>query len=105
MTPSRAAAGLCIVLAIPAGVWLRYELGYLGPWSRSIALHHWPRIVPELVALLLVLYAGLYRALLATGLGRVGRKLEAEERALERGSGYDRDLTDALAIERDAGGI
>ncbi len=102
MTPWSAALGVTIALAA-AGFWLaRQRLDYLAPYAGQLLEAHAPRLAAELGFALATLYCGLYRLASAASLGRVGRKLEVERRALERGSGYDADL--AASLERDRSG-
>jgi len=100
--PWRAAAGTTIAAAA-AGGWLASQrLDYLAPYASQLLQAHGPRLVAEAGLAVATLFCGLYRLAMAAGLNRVGRKLEAEQRALERGAGYDAEL--ASALERDRAG-
>lgn len=57
----------------------------------------------ELGLAALTLFRAVYRMASLAGLSRVGRKLDVEERALERGDGYDASLAESL--ERDRSGV
>ncbi|MXY16100.1 MAG: hypothetical protein F4057_07195 [Acidobacteria bacterium] len=102
MLPWRAAAGTTIAAAAAAGWLASKRLDYLAPYFGQLLQAHAPRLLGEALLLLATVFCGLYRLAAGLGLSRVGRKLEAERRALERGSGYDSEL--ASALERDRAG-
>ena len=100
MLPWRAAAGTTIA-ASAAGGWLAAErLDYLAPYASQLLEAHAPRLLGEAGLALATLYCVLYRLASAAGLNRVGRKIEAGQRALERGAGYDSELAEALERDR-----
>lgn len=102
MLPWRAAAGTTVA-ASAAGFWLaREQLEYLAPYAGQLLEAHGPRLAGELSLAAATLFCGLYRLASMAGLSRVGRKLEVEKRALERGAGYDAEL--AASLERDRSG-
>ena len=99
MLPWRAAAGTTIAAAAGGGWLAAQRLDYLAPYASQLLQAHGPRLLGEAALALATLYCGIYQLASLAGLNRVGRKLEAEQRALERGAGYDSEL--AAALERD----
>ena len=102
MIPWRVAAGTTLAACAGAFWFARSELPYLLPYAGQLAAAHGARIAVELTLAVATLYCGLYRLASLAGLSRVGRKLEVEQRALERGAGYDPTLAESL--ERDRSG-
>ena len=100
MLPWRAAAGTTLA-ACAGAFWLaREELSYLAPYAGQLLEAHAPRLAAELALAAATLYCGCYRLASLAGLSRVGRKLDVEQRALERGAGYDSSLAESLARDR-----
>ena len=102
MTPWRFALGLTLAACGLVFWWAKSELAYLTPYAGMLAASHGPRLAGEATLAVVTLFCLLYRVGMAAGLSRVGRKIDAEQRALARGAGYDPDL--AASLERDRAG-
>ena len=102
MIPWRFAADATVAECAGAFWFAKSQLAYLVPYAGQLFEAYGPRLAAELALAAATLYCGLYRRALLAGLSRFGRKLEVEERALERGAGYDASLSESL--ERDRSG-
>lgn len=103
MLPWRAAAGTTIAASAGAFWVARDRLDYLAPYAGQLLEAHGPRLAAELALAAATVFCGTYRLASLAGLSRVGRKLEVEQRALERGDGYDAELASSLERDRSGG--
>lgn len=99
MQPWQVSLGLSIVILVPGGVFVSYELGYLtGYWGLVMDLYGY-HVVVSVASVYLLTVFGVYQLARSLSLGDVGSRISVLDRTIREGRAGDAELSEALRRE------
>ena len=102
MAPWQVAVGLSIVLLVPLGAVVIYDLSYLSGYWALVFGRYGYHIVGVVLTVYFMSLFGIYQVTRSLNLGDVGSRLEVLDRSAREGRAGDADLSEAL--QREASG-
>ena len=102
MAPWQVAVGFSIVLLVPLGAIVVYDLSYLsGYWGLVLGRYGY-HVAGVVLTIYFMSLLGIYQVTRSLNLGDVGSRLEVLDRSAREGRAGDADLSEAL--QREASG-
>ncbi len=99
MAPWQVALGFSIVLLVPLGFGLSYELNYLsGYWGLVVGRYGY-HVASVVLMVYSVSFFGIYQIARSLSLGDVGSRLSVMDRSAREGRAGDAELSEALQRE------